>query len=91
VEQLAGRVAVVTGGSAGIGLAIATRFAAEGARVVITGRDQQALDAAVRQLGPGATGVQGDAAEPADLDRLRDALDRVDALSPGPTQTEGFT
>jgi NAD(P)-dependent dehydrogenase (short-subunit alcohol dehydrogenase family) len=80
VEQLAGRVAVVTGGSAGIGLAIATRFAAEGARVVITGRDQQALDAAVRQLGPGATGVQGDAAEPADLDRLRDALDRVDVL-----------
>ncbi|MGH3399489.1 MAG: SDR family oxidoreductase [Streptosporangiaceae bacterium] len=80
MEQLAGRVAVVTGGSAGIGLAIATRFVAEGARVVITGRDQQALDAAVKRLGPGATGVQGDAAEPADLDRLRDALDRVDVL-----------
>jgi len=80
VDQLAGRVAVITGGSAGIGLAIATRFAAEGARVVITGRDQQALDAAVKHLGPLAAGVQGDASSPADLDRLAAALDRVDVL-----------
>lgn len=78
--QLAGRVAVVTGGSAGIGLAVATRFVAEGARVVITGRDQRALDTAVKRLGPQATAVQGDASSPADLDRLRDALDRVDVL-----------
>jgi NAD(P)-dependent dehydrogenase (short-subunit alcohol dehydrogenase family) len=81
---LDGKVAVVTGGSAGIGRAIATRFVAEGAFVYITGRDPATLDAAVRQLGPGSAGVQGDASDLADLDRLRQAIEaagrRVDVL-----------
>lgn len=68
--QLAGRVAVITGASAGIGLAIAKRFVAEGAHVFVTGRSQPALDAAVAGLGPGATGAQGDAAVVGDLERL---------------------
>ncbi len=72
---LAGKVAVVTGGSAGIGLAIATRFVAEGAHVFVTGRDQATLDAAVARIGPDATGVMGDASELADLDRLRQAIE----------------
>jgi NAD(P)-dependent dehydrogenase (short-subunit alcohol dehydrogenase family) len=74
VGVLAGKVAVVTGGSAGIGLAIASRFVAEGGHVFITGRSQDALEGAVRQLGPAAAGVQGDAADLADLDRLRQAI-----------------
>jgi NAD(P)-dependent dehydrogenase (short-subunit alcohol dehydrogenase family) len=74
VEQLKGQVAVVTGGSAGIGLAIARRFAAEGARVVITGRNAAALDAVAAELGPDVTAVPGDASVPADLDRLAGVL-----------------
>ena len=72
--QLDGKVAVITGGSAGIGLATARRFVAEGAYVFITGRSQPALDAAVRQLGGNVTGVCGDAAVLADLDRLYAAV-----------------
>jgi NAD(P)-dependent dehydrogenase (short-subunit alcohol dehydrogenase family) len=65
-----GKIAVVTGGSAGIGLASAQRLAAEGAHVFITGRRQPELDAAVKQIGKNATGVRGDVANLADLDRL---------------------
>jgi NAD(P)-dependent dehydrogenase (short-subunit alcohol dehydrogenase family) len=72
--QLDGKVAVVTGASAGIGLAIARRFAAEGARVFITGRGQSALDAAVREIGPNVTAVRGDVSVLADLDRLYAAV-----------------
>jgi NAD(P)-dependent dehydrogenase (short-subunit alcohol dehydrogenase family) len=72
--QLDGKVAVITGGSAGIGLATARRFVAEGAYVFITGRSQPALDAAVRQLGENATGVRGDASVLADLDQLYAAV-----------------
>ena len=68
--KLAGKVAVVTGGNSGIGLATAKRFAAEGAQVVITGRRQQQLDEAVASLGTNVTGVQGDVSNLADLDRL---------------------
>ncbi len=68
--QLDGKVAVVTGASAGIGLAIATRFVAEGAYVFIAGRGQSALDAAVRGIGRDVTGVRADASVIADLDRL---------------------
>jgi NAD(P)-dependent dehydrogenase (short-subunit alcohol dehydrogenase family) len=68
--KLDGKVAVVTGGTSGIGLASAKRLAGEGAHVFITGRRQAELDAAVKAIGPGATAVQGDVANLADLDRL---------------------
>ena len=68
--KLDGKVAVVTGGNSGIGLATTRRFALEGAHVVITGRRKAELDAAVKALGPRVTGVQGDVAVLADLDRL---------------------
>jgi NAD(P)-dependent dehydrogenase (short-subunit alcohol dehydrogenase family) len=69
-EKLAGKVAVVTGGSSGLGLATAERFVAEGAYVFITGRRQSEIDAAVKQIGKNVTGVQGDISKLADLDRL---------------------
>ena len=82
--KLEGKAAVVTGGSAGIGLAIARRFVAEGATVFVTGRRQAALDAAVATIGPQATGVRGDSANPGDLDRLyrtvRDKAGRLDVV-----------
>jgi NAD(P)-dependent dehydrogenase (short-subunit alcohol dehydrogenase family) len=68
--KLEGKVAVVTGGNSGIGLAAAQRLAAEGAHVYITGRRQSELDAAARQIGKSVTGVQGDVSKLADLDRL---------------------
>jgi NAD(P)-dependent dehydrogenase (short-subunit alcohol dehydrogenase family) len=70
MQKLVGKVAVITGGSSGIGLATAQLFAAEGAHVFITGRRQSELDAAVKQIGKNVTGVQGDASNLADLDRL---------------------
>jgi hypothetical protein len=71
--KLEGKVAVVTGGNSGIGLATAKRFVAEGAYVFITGRRQAELDAAVKEIGENVVGVQGDVAKLADLDRLYDA------------------
>ncbi|MFZ3216085.1 MAG: glucose 1-dehydrogenase [Candidatus Acidiferrales bacterium] len=68
--KLDGKIAVVTGGNSGIGLATAQRFVAEGAYVFITGRRQSELDAAVKKIGKNVTGVQGDVAKLADLDRL---------------------
>jgi len=58
---LQGKTAVITGGSTGIGLAIAKRFVEEGAYVFINGRSQAELDAAVKEIGENVTGVQGDA------------------------------
>ena len=72
--KLHGKVAVVTGGTAGIGLGIAKRFAAEGARVFVTGRRQAELDTAVKAIGANATGVRGNVSKLADLDRLYDAV-----------------
>jgi NAD(P)-dependent dehydrogenase (short-subunit alcohol dehydrogenase family) len=82
--QLDGKTAIVTGGTSGIGLATAERFAAEGAHVYVTGRRQDALDAAVAKIGPNATGVRGDVADLADLDRLYETVAnqnrRIDVL-----------
>jgi len=68
--QLKGKTAVVTGGSSGIGLAIAKRFVDEGAHVFITGRRQAQLDEAVALIGGNITAVQGDVTNTADLERL---------------------
>jgi NAD(P)-dependent dehydrogenase (short-subunit alcohol dehydrogenase family) len=70
MPKLEGKVAVVTGGNSGIGLATARRFVAEGAYVFITGRRQAELDAAVKLIGKNVTGVQGDVSNLADLDKL---------------------
>jgi NAD(P)-dependent dehydrogenase (short-subunit alcohol dehydrogenase family) len=74
MKKLEGKVAVITGGNSGIGLATAQRFASEeGAYVFITGRRQSEVDAAVKQIGKNnnnVTGVQGDVSNLADLDRL---------------------
>jgi NAD(P)-dependent dehydrogenase (short-subunit alcohol dehydrogenase family) len=74
--KLSGKVAVVTGGSTGIGLATARRFVDEGAYVFITGRRREELDAAAKQIGRNVTAVQGDVAKLADLDRLYDTVKR---------------
>jgi len=78
------KVVVVTGGTSGIGLATAKAFAAEGASVFVTGRRQDALDAAVKTIGGRVTGVQGDMANLADIDRLYDAVQKkhqqIDAI-----------
>jgi NAD(P)-dependent dehydrogenase (short-subunit alcohol dehydrogenase family) len=74
--KLDGKIAVVTGGSAGIGLGIARQLANEGATVYITGRRQDALDQAVAEIGHGAVGVKADAADLADIDRLYETVKR---------------
>lgn len=84
MSKLAGKIAVVTGGTTGIGLATARLFADEGARVYITGRRQAELDAAVQEIGKGAVGVQGDVSKLEDLDRLyakiAEETGRIDVL-----------
>ena len=75
-QKLSGKIALVTGGTSGIGLATAKRFASEGAYVFITGRRQSELDAAATELGGNATAVRGDVADLADLDRLFDTIKR---------------
>lgn len=68
--KLQGKAAVITGGTSGIGLATAQLFVAEGAYVYITGRRREELDDAVAEIGDNVCGVQGDVANPADIDRL---------------------
>jgi len=84
MKRLEGKIAVITGGNSGIGLATAQRFVKEGAYVFITGRRQSELDAAVRQIGENVTGVQGDVSNLSDLDRLYDTVKqqkgRIDIL-----------
>ena len=72
--KLQGKVAVITGGATGIGRASAKRFIEEGAFVFIFGRRQEALDAAVAELGPNARAVKGSVSDLADLDRLYAAV-----------------
>jgi NAD(P)-dependent dehydrogenase (short-subunit alcohol dehydrogenase family) len=72
--KLQGKVAVITGGTTGIGLAAAKLFVREGAYVFITGRRQKELDEAVKAIGSNVTGVQGDVAKLADLDRLYETV-----------------
>src|ERR1700675_2774996 len=83
-KKLEGKVAVITGGSARIGLATAKRFAEEGAYVFITGGCQAELDAAVKQIGPKAVALRADASNIADLahlfDTVKAAKGRIDVL-----------
>ena len=74
MAQLNGKTALVTGGSSGIGLAAAQRFAAEGAHVFITGRRQEQLDEAVASIGSGVTALRSDITVPEDLDRVFEAI-----------------
>jgi len=84
MKRLEGKVAVVTGGNSGIGLATAKRFHEEGARVVIAGRSQKTLDEAVKTIGKGTVGVQADVSSAKDLERLyttvSEKLGKIDVL-----------
>ena len=78
-NKFSNKVVVVTGGSSGIGLAAAKAFSAEGASVFITGRRQETLDAAIKQIGGRVTAIQGDMSKLADIDRLYDAIQQKHA------------
>jgi NAD(P)-dependent dehydrogenase (short-subunit alcohol dehydrogenase family) len=84
VKRLEGKVAVVTGGNSGIGLATAKRMQEEGARVAISGRNKETLEEAVRTIGDGVVAVQADVAKLADVDRLyaevSQKLGKIDVL-----------
>lgn len=84
-NKLEGKVAIVTGGSAGIGLGMAKAFASDGAHVFITGRRQEELDKAIAEIGNGAIAIQADAASLSDIDRVYDAVKakhgRIDVLA----------
>ncbi|RFB81289.1 SDR family NAD(P)-dependent oxidoreductase [Methylovirgula sp. 4M-Z18] len=83
-RKLEGKIAVVTGGTTGIGLATAKRFATEGAKVFVTGRRRAELDAAVAAIGPKATGIQADSGNLSDLnclyERVKADAGRIDVL-----------
>src|SRR6266850_1335520 len=70
MNRLEGKIALITGGNSGIGLATAKQFVSEGAYVFVTGRRDSELAAAVEEIGRNVTGVQGDVSNLADLDRL---------------------
>ena len=78
--RLQGKVAVITGGTTGIGLASAKLFVAEGAYVFVTGRRHKELDEAVKAIGRNVTGVQGDVARLSDLDRLYETIGKKGRL-----------
>jgi NAD(P)-dependent dehydrogenase (short-subunit alcohol dehydrogenase family) len=83
-NKLEGKIAVITGGNSGIGLATAKRFVSEGAYVFITGRREKELDVALSEIGKNVTGIQSDVMNLADLDRLyntiKDQKGRLDIL-----------
>ncbi len=74
VTEISRKIAVITGGSSGIGLATAKRFADEGAYVFITNRRQSELDGAVKEIGRNVTGIQGDVVKLADIDKIYAAV-----------------
>src|ERR1700721_2617247 len=76
-KKLEGKTAVITGGTEGIGFSAAKLFVKEGAYVFITGRRQKELDEAVKAIGTNVSGVQGDVAQLADLDRLYETVSKV--------------
>jgi NAD(P)-dependent dehydrogenase (short-subunit alcohol dehydrogenase family) len=76
MAKLEGKIALITGGNSGIGLATAKQFVSEGAYVYITGRRDAELAAAVKEIGRNVTGVQGDVSNLADLDRLFAQVER---------------
>lgn len=84
MKRLEGKVAVVTGGNSGIGLATAKLLRQEGAKVAISGRDQSTLDAAVKEIGDSALAVRADISKPGDLDALftkvQKAFGKIDIL-----------
>ena len=84
MKRFEGKVAMVTGGNSGIGLAAAKAFAREGAQVAVTGRDEGTLKNAEKEIGSGALAIRADAARIADLDaamaKVRDQFQRIDAL-----------
>lgn len=75
MSKLQGKVAVITGGTTGIGLATAKLFVKEGAYIFITGRRQKELDEAVKEIGTNVTGVQGDVSNLKDIDRLYETIE----------------
>ena len=77
MDRLQGKIALITGGTSGIGLATAKLFAEEGAFVFITGRRPAELETAVAEIGPNATGIQGDIANLSDLDRLYEEIKKA--------------
>lgn len=70
IKRFKDKVVVITGGTDGIGLTTAKAFAAEGALVYITGRRKERLDEALKEIGTGAVGIQGDVSDPVAVDRL---------------------
>ena len=84
MKRLEGKLAIVTGGNSGIGLATAKRLHEEGARVLITGRDRRTLDAAANEIGAGTVAVQSDVSKLDDIERLFSAVEskhgKIDVL-----------
>jgi NAD(P)-dependent dehydrogenase (short-subunit alcohol dehydrogenase family) len=82
--RLENKVAVITGGNSGIGLSTAVEFAAEGAKVAISGRNQVTLDAAVKEIGHGAIGIKADVAKLTDIDatykQVHETFGNIDVL-----------
>lgn len=79
-EIFTGKIAVVTGGSAGIGYAIARRFASVGAKVILASRQPQRLATAAKSIGNGAVAIPTDVCDSSQVQRLFEGLERVDLL-----------